>query len=84
MKSPTIKQNDDAPVPTEILADAIVTVSRGMQKIMNGTLGENALVLLVQDAAGGRGRISQEDVKLVLRNAARLEELYVRKPKAKR
>lgn len=41
------------------------------------------LVLLIQDACGGRGKISQEDIKLVLRSTTRLEELYVRKPKGR-
>jgi len=33
-KPVTIKQNEESPVATEILADAIVTVSRGMKKLM--------------------------------------------------
>lgn len=80
----TIKHNEAMSVPTEILADSIVTVAQGMRRLLNGALGENALILLVQDAAGGRNAISQEDVKKVLRSAARLDELYIRKPKAKR
>lgn len=83
-KNVTIKQNEEQPVATEILAEAIVTVSRAMKKVLAGPLADNALILLIQDAAGGRNRISQDDVRLVLRNAARLEELFVRQPKKKR
>lgn len=84
MKDPIIKQNEEKPIATEILAEAIVTVAAGMRRMLNGPLGQNALVLLVQDACGGRGAISQEDVKKVLHGAARLEELYVRQPKKRR
>lgn len=80
----TIGQKPDAPIATEILAKAIVDVAAGMKRILNGPLGENTIILLIQDAAGGRGAISQDDVKRVLRSAARLEELYVRKSKKSR
>lgn len=80
----TIVHKPDAPIATEILAKHIAEVSRGMKRIMNGPLGHNALVLLLQDACGGRGAIAQADINLVLKNLPRLEELYIRAPKKKR
>lgn len=84
MKKPvTIKQNPDAPVATDILAEAIVNVSRGMTKLLKGPLNESAVVILIQETCGGRSAISREDVKRVLHAAADLEHNYVRKPKAR-
>lgn len=81
---PTIKHDDDEPIAAEILAASIVAVSRGMKRLLEGPLMENAIVLLIQDGAGGRGRVSQEDIRTVLKTAARLEELYVRKTVGKK
>lgn len=79
-----VVKNDIAdPVAQEILAQSIVVVSKGMKALLGGSLNERAIVLLIQDAAGGRGTISQEDIRKVLRAAAQLEETYI-KPKKKR
>ncbi len=79
-----VKNNVDNPVAQEVLAEAIATVARGAKVLLGGSLNERAILLLIQDAAGGRGKISLEDVKLVLRSAAQLEALYVTPKKTKR
>lgn len=66
-------------VPTEVLADSIVTVSQGMKKLMGTRLTDRALFLLIQDSLGGRGKISLEQIGLVLR-AARDLKLNALKP----
>lgn len=76
-----VKQIEEAPVATEILAESIVTISRGVKKLLAGPLSTDALVLLIQEAAGGRGRISQEDIRTVMAGMSQLEERFIRKPK---
>jgi hypothetical protein len=78
-KSIIVKQIEEAPVAAEILAESIVTISKGVKKLMAGPLADDALVLLIQEAAGGRGKVSQGDVRLVLKSIGKLEELYVRR-----
>lgn len=76
-----VKQIEEAPVAVEILAESIVTISKGVKKLLAGPLAHDALVLLIQEAAGGRGKIAQGDIALVLRSISELEERFIRKPK---
>lgn len=73
-----VKQTDPE-TPTEIMADAIVTISAGVKKLRTGRLNDDALILLIQNACGGRGRISRQDIKLVLSSIEQLSALYIRK-----
>lgn len=60
-------------VPTEVLADSIVAISQGMKKLLGTRLSDRALHLLIQDSCSNQGRISLDDISLVLRSARDLE-----------
>jgi hypothetical protein len=88
MKTVQVKQDPESPVPTEVLADAIVAISEGVRRLRAGRLTDHALFLLVQHAAptsrkrGSYGkRIPLGTIKLVFEAIEHLETQFVkRKP----
>jgi hypothetical protein len=70
-------------VPTEVLADAIVAISQGIQKLRSGRLNDPALYLLIQHAAPTVGfrkrRVGISEIKAVLRGIEALSATYLRK-----
>lgn len=67
-------QTPDEEVPTEIIAQAIVKISEGFEKIRNSGLKQRALCILLRDASG----VSLEQITAVLRGLEDLKRLYVR------
>lgn len=45
-------QDPEAEIPTEIIAQAIVDISKSMKKISSGKLNRRAIVALVKDHTG--------------------------------
>lgn len=89
MKTRTAKviQAPESPVPVEVLAESIVTISQGVTTLLSGPLKESALILLIQHAAPKVGKypakqVSQADVRAVLEGIKSLEREYLkpRKP----
>lgn len=82
----TVKQNPEAEVPIEVLAEAIKAIASGVQKLRSGKLRDRALFLLIQDAAGGYGtnrnkkRLSVRDIEAVFNGINSLESSFLRKP----
>lgn len=64
-------------VPTEILADAIVSMSEGIAKLRSGKLTDRALFLLIQNAAPTK--LSLENIKSVLNAIEDLRTCFIRK-----
>lgn len=81
MKSTIVKQNDEAKVPTEVLADSIVAISAGIKKLRGGRLNEKALLLLIQHAAPtiASQRIPISEIRHVLDGIEALEKTYLKK-----
>lgn len=77
-KNIKIVKSEEAPESTELLAQSIIQVSDGFQKIMNGSLGQRALIVLLHDGIGG-SKISKGQIKLVLDNMPRLKAWYIKK-----
>jgi len=84
-----LKQDAEKPVPVEIIADSIVSISDGLRKLRAGRLNDRALILLIQHASpmAGAGRlrkpISAKEVRAVLEGIESLEREYLKpKPKA--
>jgi hypothetical protein len=75
------------PVPTEVIAEAIIAISEGVKKLRAGKLNDKALVLLIQHAAptvpGKRGYskapLSAKTIKAVLDGMEGLQEQYLKK-----
>jgi hypothetical protein len=86
-----VKQDEQKPVPVEVMADAIVAISQGMKKVMAGPLNEKAIVLLIQHAAppyryGMQSKkVGTVEIKCVLEGIQGLERTYLKaKPGAKK
>ncbi len=69
-----IKQDE---VATEVMADAIVSLSDAVKKLLDGPLNRRAVVVLIQDAMGGRNAVSRDGIEAVLDSAASLKEKYL-------
>lgn len=70
----TIKKDEKNPEPMEIIAGAIIQVSRGFKKINEGPLNQRVVVLLIKDITG----LSIADIERVLNAAASLERKYIK------
>jgi hypothetical protein len=87
-KKIVVKQDPEAEVPTEVLADAIVAIAEGVRKLRSGRLQDRTLCMLIADAAPGYGAyprktVSLRDVKAVLDGIEALERTHLKpKPKA--
>lgn len=72
----TITQNSDRPVAKEILADAIVAISKAMRELAGKSrLNRDAIVVLIQHSTGPS--ISRKTITAVLDAIASLEQNYV-------
>lgn len=86
MPKVTVKQNPEKEVPTEVLADSIVSIAAGLKKLRSGRLTDKALYLLIQHAAPNAGRgggaISQAQIKAVFEGIEALERTFLKKKAA--
>lgn len=73
-----IKKNEDNPESVEVLAESIIKIADGFEKLLKGGLTERAYLVLLQDMIG-QSNISKTQIKLVLKNLPRLKAWYVRK-----
>jgi hypothetical protein len=78
-----VKQNPEKEVPTEVMAESIVSLAAGIRKLRTGRLNDRALFLLIQDAAPTVGRnntkLSMRDIKAVFDGIDSLEGAFLRK-----
>lgn len=78
-KKPTeVQQVAGAEVPAAIIAQSIVDISKGMKNLLSGPLSERALLVLIQDAAGGKSTVSLQTIRTVLAGISSLERLYTK------
>ena len=83
MRSVSVKQDPEKPVPIEVLAESIKTIAQGVRKLRAGPLNDRCLFLLVQHAAPkvDYKTISARDIKAVFDGIDSLENEYLRKKK---
>ena len=72
-----IKKTEGAEESVELLAQSIIQVAEGFQKINNGPLKQRGLIVLLQDIIGG-SRINKAQIKLVLESLPRLKAWYIK------
>ena len=72
-----VKQNEEQPVPTEILADAIVDISRGVKRLTASGLNRKAIEVLIRDSCG----VSLTDIRKVIDSLGTLADKYTTKGK---
>lgn len=65
------------PEPVELLAKSIVQVADGFQRLLDSSLNQRALIVLLHDGIG-QGHITKAQIKLVLDNLPRLKAWYVK------
>ena len=79
----SVKQDENNPVPTEIIAQAIVDISKGIKKLRAGPLNEKALILLIQNAAPTKDtygkRYGVSEIKDILKGVENLAETFIKK-----
>lgn len=69
-----IKKNEENPETPEILAEAIVRIGEGLQKLSASGLNKKAIIVLVQD----RTKLPQRDIESVIDALAQLKGWYCR------
>jgi hypothetical protein len=69
-----IKKNEDQPETKEILAEAIVRISDGFERLKRSGLNEDAIVALIQ----AKTKLSLGDIRLVIDSLAQLKGWYCR------
>lgn len=86
MNSKKIKivKAEESEITTEIIAEAIVSISEGIKKLKAGKLKDHALYLLIQHAAPMSGtkykktRVSVSDIKAVIQGMESLSKEYLK------
>ncbi len=76
IKKVVVKNNDENPIPTEIIADAIIKISDAVTKMKSTRLTERAILLLIKDSISGN--IGLGDIKTVLNAAQDLSKNYIK------
>ncbi len=72
MEKIKIKQPADKPVAREVLAEVIVKISEGMEKLLRSGLNRRAIVILLRDSTG----CTKTDIEAVLEGLDTLARDY--------
>lgn len=74
-----VKQPDppQEEVASEVIADAIVSISEGISRLRQGRLNDRALLILIQHAAPEA--ITQKDIRAVFAGIENLRSAYLKK-----
>jgi hypothetical protein len=72
-----IKKNEENQESKEVLADAVIRIADGFEKLLATKLNDDAIIQLLMGMSGMAG-ISKRDVRLVLSNLKRLKSWYIR------
>lgn len=70
-----VKQKEENPVSTEVLAVSIVLISHGMKKLMTGGLTRDGIAALVKDST----RVPKKTTMIVMNAIADLSRQYTTK-----
>lgn len=62
----------------EAVAQSIIDISTAIHKLLDGKLKKRAIVLLIQEAAGGRGQVSQAQISSILDAIANLDKTFLK------
>lgn len=69
-----VRQDPEKPVERNILAQAIVDISRAAKRLADGGLNRDAVIVLLHDRSG----IGKRDIGLVLAHLTQLEKEFCR------
>lgn len=62
----------------EATAQAIVDMAQGIRVILGGRLKKQAIVILLQEAMGGRSNVSKEFLSKMLDEMAKLDKTFLK------
>lgn len=68
--TPVLVQDEEQPVEKAVLAQAIVDISRGVQRLQQGGFGRETVAILIHH----HGKVPLRDVRVVLDHLAWLEQ----------
>lgn len=71
-------KNEHEPETPEVLASSLIAIAKGLEKLTNTPLTENAIVVLLKGMPG-MSYTSSKEVRLVLQNLKKLTSYYIRK-----
>lgn len=77
-KKPETEEEVKAREFVEATAQAIIDLANGVHRLLDGKLKKSAIVLLIQEAAGGRGNVSREQVTKILDTIASLDKTFLK------
>ena len=78
MKNIKIKKNEENPESAELLAQSVIQVAEGFEKILKTPLTQRGLIVLLHDGIG-QAKITKSQIKLVLEALPRLKGWYIKK-----
>ena len=78
MKNIKIKKNEENPESAELLAQSVIQVAEGFEKVLKSPLTQRGLIVLLHDGIG-QAKITKSQIKLVLEALPRLKGWYVKK-----
>ena len=83
LKEIIVKQDEQNPVPVEVLATSIKAIAEGVRKLRAGPLNEKALVLLISHACpmlhNPYRRPNAKEVRAVIEGMDSLGAVYLKK-----
>lgn len=74
-----IVKNEESPESVELLAQSVIQVAEGFEKLKNSPLTQRALIVLLHDGIGA-AKITKSQIQLVLEALPRLKAWYIKKP----
>ena len=77
-KNIRIKKDELNPESVELLAKSVIQVAEGFQKVLDSSLSQRALIVLLQHGIG-QGKITKAQIRLVLEALPRLKAWYIKR-----
>lgn len=62
----------------EAAAQGIIDISTAIHKLLDGKLKKSAIILLIQEAAGGKQHVSREQVEKILDSISKLDKTFLK------
>ena len=73
-----IKKDEENPESAELLAQSIIQVANGFEKILSSGITQRGLIVLLRDGIGWN-KITNDQIEMVLTALPRLKGWYVKK-----
>ena len=73
-----IKKDEQNPESAELLAKSIILVAEGFEKLLNTPLKERGIVQLLLGMPGMSGKITRNQIEMVLENLRKLKAWYIK------